>query len=102
MKGFIDKGEGGWFVCYVALSNPDVGTIIKELPLHPKSIQEFKELSERIDDLEARIFENPRVDFTIIEECSNYNGTHFGRDCGCKEGFVQYAKINTYGTNTQI
>jgi len=93
MKGFINKVENGWVVAYVALSNPDVGTIIKELPLHPKSIQEFKELSERIDDLEARILENPRVDFTIVEECYNYNGTHFGIDCGCKEGFVQYAKI---------
>ena len=93
MKGFIEKGEFGWFVCYVALSNHDDGTIIKELPLHPETIQEFKELSERFDNLEARIFENPSVDFTIIEECFNYNGTHFGRDCGCKEGFVQYAKI---------
>lgn len=93
MRGFIDKGEGGWFVAYVALSNHDDGTIIKELPLHPETIQEIIELSERFDNLEARIFANPRVDFTIIEECSNYNGTHFGRDCGCKEGFVQYAKI---------
>jgi hypothetical protein len=97
MKGFIDKVENGWVVAYVALYNPDDGTIIKELPLHPETIQEFKELSERFDNLEARILENPRVDFTIIEECYNYNGTHFGRDCGCKEGFVQYAKINTYG-----
>ena len=91
MRGFIDKGEGGWFVCYVALSN-DVGTIIKELPLHPDNLKEIKELSE-IGNLEVRIFANPKVDFTIVEECSNYNGTHFGRDCGCKEGFVQYAKI---------
>ena len=93
MRGFIDKGEGGWFVCYVALSKHDVGTIIKELPLHPDNIKEIKELSERFDNLEVRIFDNPKVDFTIVEECFNYNGTHFGRDCGCKEGFVQYAKI---------
>jgi hypothetical protein len=53
MKGFIDKGEGGWFVCYVALSKHDVGTIIKELPLHPETIQEFKELSKSIDNLDA-------------------------------------------------
>jgi hypothetical protein len=97
MKGFLNKVENGWFVAYVELSNHDVGTIIKELPLHPYTLQEIIELSERIDDLEARIFENPRVDFTIVEECYNYNGTHFGIDCGCKEGFVQYAKINTYG-----
>ena len=97
MKGFIDKGEKGWFVCYVALSKHDVGTIIKELPIHPDNLKEIKELSERFDNLEARIFENPRVDFTIIEECSNYNGTHFGRDCRCKEGFVQYAKIKISG-----
>ena len=32
MRGFIDKREKGWFVKYVALSNHDVGTIIKELP----------------------------------------------------------------------
>ena len=93
MKGFIDKGEGGWFVAYVALSNLADGTIIKELPLHPETIQEFKELSKSIDNLEVRIFDNPKVDFTIVEECFNYNGTHFGRDCGCKEGFVQYVKI---------
>jgi hypothetical protein len=93
MRGFIDKREKGWFVKYVALSNHDVGTIIKELPLHPYTLQEIIELSERFDNLEARIFENPSVDFTIIEECFNYNGTHFCRECGCKEGFVQYAKI---------
>jgi len=97
MKGFIDKGEKGWFVCYVALSKHDVGTIIKELPIHPDNLKEIKELSERFDNLEARIFANRGVDFTIIEECSNYNGTHFGRDCGCKEGFVQYAKITNFG-----
>jgi hypothetical protein len=96
MKGFLEKGEGGWFVCYVALSKHDVGTIIKELPLHPdniKEIKEIKELSESFDNLEARIFANRGVDFTIVEECFNYDGKHFGKDCGCKEGFVQYAKI---------
>jgi len=93
MRGFIDKREKGWFVAYVALSNLADGTIIKELPLHPETIQEFKELSERFDNLEARIFENPKVDFTIIEECSNYDGKHFSKDCNCKEGFVQYANI---------
>ena len=97
MKGFLNKVEKGWVVAYVEVSNPDDGTIIKELPLHPYDLQEIIELSERIDDLEARILKNHRVDFTIVEECSNYNGTHFGRDCSCKEGFVQYAKINTYG-----
>lgn len=93
MKGFLEKGEYGWFLIYVTLSNDDVGTIIKELPLHPDSLQEIRELSQSFDNLEARIFEKPRVEFTIIEECSNYDGKHFGKDCGCKEGFVQYAKI---------
>ncbi len=93
MKGFLDKRENRWFLSYVALSNRDDGTIIKELPLHPDSLQEMIDLSQRFDNLEARIYANPRVDFTIVEECSNYDGKHFGKDCGCKEGFVQYAKI---------
>ena len=45
MKGFIYKGENEWFVCYVAISKNDVGTIIKELPIHPYNLQEFIELS---------------------------------------------------------
>lgn len=93
MKGFIDKGECGWFVAYVAISDSEVGTVIRELPLHPDDVLEMREMSERFDNLEARIFANPRVDFTIAEECSNYDGKHFGRDCGCREGFVQYAKL---------
>ena len=93
MKGFLDKRENEWFLMYVTLSNNDVGTIIKELPLHPDSLKEMIDLSERFDNLDERIFEKPRVEFTIIEECSNYDGKHFGKDCGCKEGFVQYAKL---------
>ena len=88
MKGFIDKGEGGWFVAYVALSDSEVGTVIRELPLHPDSLKIIS-----IDNLEARIFADPKVDFAIVEECSNYDGKHFGKDCSCKEGFVQYAKL---------
>ena len=86
MKGFLDKRENGWFLSYVALSDSEVGTVIKELPLLPDDIAE-------LDELESRIFENPRVDFVIVEECSNYSGEHFGRDCSCREGFVQYAKL---------
>ena len=93
MKGFLDKRENEWFLMYVTLSNNDFGTIIKELPLHTDSLKEMIDLSESFDNLDERIFEKPRVEFTIIEECSNYDGKHFGKDCGCKEGFVQYAKI---------
>ena len=93
MKGFLDKRENGWFLMYVTLSTNDFGTIIKELPLHPDSLKEMIDLSESFDNLDERVFEKPRVEFTIIEECSNYDGKHFGKDCGCKEGFVQYAKI---------
>lgn len=93
MKGFLDKRENEWFLIYVTLSTNDFGTIIKELPLHPDSLKEMIDLSQSFDNLDERIFEKPRVEFTIIEECSNYNGKHFGKDCGCKEGFVQYAKI---------
>lgn len=93
MKGFIDKGDGGWFLAYVAISDSEVGTVIKELPLHPDDVQEIRDLSERFDNIEARIFANPGVEFSIVEECSNYDGKHFGRDCGCREGFVQYAKL---------
>lgn len=93
MKGFIDKGKGGWFLSYVALSDSEVGTVIRELPLHPDDIKELDELEQRFDNLEARIFENPGVEFLIMEECSNYDGKHFGKDCGCREGFVQYGKL---------
>ena len=93
MKGFLDKRENEWFLMYVTLSNNDFGTIIKELPLHPDSLKEMIDLSQSFDNLDEKIFEKPRVEFTIIEECSNYDGKHFGKDCGCKEGFVQYAKI---------
>jgi hypothetical protein len=93
MKGFLDKRENEWFLMYVTLSTNDFGTIIKELPLHPDSLKEMIDLSESFDNLDEKIFEKPRVEFTIIEECSNYDGKHFGKDCGCKEGFVQYAKI---------
>lgn len=92
MKGFIDKGEGGWFLAYVALSDIEFGTVIS-LPLHPFDIKELNELEQRFDNLEARIFADPKVDFAIVEECSNYDGKHFGKDCSCKEGFVQYAKL---------
>ena len=83
MRGVLDKGElDTWFIVYVALSNMEVGTIIKEVLLHSS------DYSKVSDDMIGK-----RVEFDLIEECGNYDGKHFGKDCSCKEGFIKYAKL---------
>ena len=55
--------------------------------LHPDDQNPYEGI---IDDSNN---EGKTATFTIVEECTNYDGKHSSIDCSCKEGFKQYAKL---------
>ena len=84
MEGKIIKTEDGWVIEY---------GVDNTLPLYPFDVEQIKELSNVFDNIDARIAADPLVEFNIIEVCMNYNGSHIGKDCSCKMGFKDYAKL---------
>lgn len=95
MKGKINFIDEKWIVDYIhyELPPPEHNEILMSLPLHPDDLKQIEEDSMMFDDIKSRILCYPDVDFTIIEECPHYDGKHFGKDCSCKTGFIQYAKL---------
>ncbi len=69
MKGRLSKLEyDQWIVTYIEEMERSPG-IFKtiDLQLHPEDVNSLKELEQRFDNLEARIFANPNVEFEIIK-----------------------------------
>ena len=68
MKGIIKKTKLGWIVIYDEILGEN---IVKKnqnsLPLHPEDVENFSLLSEMFDNFEARVNNNPEVDFEIID-----------------------------------
>lgn len=66
MKGQIRKGEDNqWFVVESHFGPGDVFETYHQL--HPEDVNDILELSERFDNIEARILSNPEVQFEIVE-----------------------------------
>ena len=97
MKGLIKKTNGEWFVEYKMEVPTPIGhkSWWETLPLHPDDVEQIEKDAQVFDNIEARIACYPDVDFHEIEECPNYNGYHFGKDCSCKIGHITYAKLKT-------
>jgi hypothetical protein len=95
MKGKMNYIDGSWFVNYIQRDSSNViqNEVLISLPLHPEDINQIEEDSKIFDNIIGRILSYPDVEFNIIEECPHYNGKHFNKDCSCKTGFIQYAKI---------
>ncbi len=87
--------DGKWSVDYIyyELSPPEYNEILMSLPLHPDDIKQIEEDSKIFDNIVSRILCYPEVEFNILEECPHYNGKHFNKDCSCKTGLLQYAKL---------
>ena len=68
MKGILHKTEQGWIVIYDEVVGEN---IVKKnqnsLPLHPEDVENFSLLSEMFDNFEARVNNNPEVDFEIVD-----------------------------------
>jgi hypothetical protein len=68
MKGIIKKTKLGWIVIYDEIMGEN---IVKKnqnsLPLHPEDVENFSLLSEMFDNFEARVNNNPEVDFEIVD-----------------------------------
>jgi len=68
MKGIIKKTKLGWMVIYDEILGEN---IVKKnqnsLPLHPEDVENFSLLSEMFDNFEARVNNNPEVDFEIVD-----------------------------------
>jgi|688.fasta_scaffold49905_11 hypothetical protein len=68
MKGIIKKTKLGWIVIYDEILGEN---IVKKnqnsLPLHPEDVENFSLLSEMFDNFEARVNNNPEVDFEIVD-----------------------------------
>jgi hypothetical protein len=97
MKGKINYIDGKWIVDYIHYEFPPIeyNEILLTLPLHPDDIKQIEEDSKIFDNIVSRILCYPEVEFNILEECPHYNGSHYKRDCSCKTGFIQYAKLKT-------
>jgi len=68
MKGIIKKTKLGWIVIYDEILGEN---IVKKnqnsLPLHTEDVENFSLLSEMFDNFEARVNNNPEVDFEIVD-----------------------------------
>ena len=80
MRGILQKTSNEWFVKH----NEKAYNYVWEtkFQLHP---------DDALYSLDAD--EGTEVEFKITEECPHYNGSHTGKDCSCKEGFIKYAKL---------
>ena len=72
MTGKLIKKSEGWYVVKDWL----------EYPLHPE------DSSENLSD-------GKEIEFYTVLECPHYNGSHMGKDCSCKSGLIDYAKIKS-------
>jgi len=57
-NGIIKNTKKGWIMRYLTPATGDMGTYLKELPLHPNDIKKIER---------KELFENQVVDFNIIE-----------------------------------
>ena len=68
IKGIVKKTKLGWIVIYDEIMGEN---IVKKnqnsLPLHPEDVENFSLLSEMFDNFEARVNNNPEVDFEIVD-----------------------------------
>lgn len=97
MKGTLLKNEKGeWIVEYLEFMSgydKDSGSNeLRELPLHPDEIVTNPPINGSIKHVLVT-GEAIEVEFEIVEECPHYNEKHFGKDCSCKTGFLNYAKL---------
>lgn len=69
MKGRIYRNkEHGWIINYIVESeNPNAIYTLKTLPLHSDDIKQIAEWSQIFDNIEARILNDPEVEFEIID-----------------------------------
>ena len=68
IKGIVKKTKLGWIVIYdEILAENIVKKNQNSLPLHPEDVENFSLLSEMFDNFEARVNNNPEVDFEIID-----------------------------------
>jgi hypothetical protein len=71
MKGKLIRKDKEWFV--------DAGRLVC-FPVFP-------------NDIHYEMVDGSNVDFEERLVCPNYYGSHIGKDCSCKSGFVTYAKL---------
>jgi hypothetical protein len=68
IKGIVKKTKLGWIVIYdEILAENIVKKNQNSLPLHPEDVENFSLLSEMFDNFEARVNNNPEVDFEIVD-----------------------------------
>lgn len=69
MKGRIYRNkEHGWIINYIVESeNPNAIYTLKTLPLHSTDVEQIEEWSKIFDNIEARILNDPEVEFEIID-----------------------------------
>jgi hypothetical protein len=85
MKGTLHKLKQTWMVEHCETSGDS--NWITYIQLHPDDQNPYEGI---IDD---SINEGKVVEFEIVEVCHNYEGEHINKDCSCKEGLTQYAKL---------
>lgn len=67
------------------------GQWLIQIPVHPKSIQEIKDLESVFDNVDARILSDPNVSFQLVDGMAMVHPSHFGSDLGYPpEGIFGY------------
>lgn len=105
-----DDGEGNWMVMnelgqtflesdvLKVIATPDMfGWLYNEGPIHDHNIfwgdSRYLEVYNEACLISA-VKNGLKVSIIVHEVCPNYNGSHLGKDCSCKSGFVHGPKMH--------
>lgn len=80
MTGKLRKKNQEWEVVYEVMDGK------QSLPLHPHDVKQIEKDSQIFDNIEARIANNPRVQFEIVDEFTHphlFEGIGWGDGMPC-------------------
>lgn len=91
MKGIINKTDDGWVVYHTKpRTDHQNGFIVEQIKLHPDDVKQINDWYNIFDNIEGRMYSDPKVDFKIEKDCPfNFTSRCTMDRCDCD----QYAKL---------
>lgn len=88
MRGLLYRSEGKWFVMNTQATLN--GPLIQSIPLLPSDVKQINDWYNIFDNIEGRMYSDPKVDFKIEKDCPfNFTSRCTMDRCDCD----QYAKL---------
>ena len=88
MRGLLYRSEGKWFVINTQATLN--GPLIQSIPLLPSDVKQINDWYNIFDNIEGRMYSDPKVDFKIEKDCPfNFTSRCTMDRCDCD----QYAKL---------